>query len=196
MAITDILTRIETDAAAEAADAMAIAKAEVARIVGSAEATLAAERAAALASAAHDAGEEAATLLANARLVARDRLLAEKRELAEGVLERASEALEAMSDAEYLEFIAKGVKRAAVGGETLSIAEADAKRLGGLATRLSELGVRVDASSEPAPLPRGVLLTGDRVRVEVSPAALVADRKDELLLVAARALFGEEEAAR
>ncbi len=193
MAITDILTRIETDAAAEAADAMGAAEAEAARIVGIAEATLADERATALAAAEHDAAEQAATLLANARLVARDRLLAEKRELAESVLDRARDALEAMPDAEYLEFIARGVKRAAVGGETLQFAAADARRLSGLERRLDALGVRVTTTAEPAPIARGVLLTGDRVRVEVSPAALVADQRDSLLLVAARELFGGKE---
>jgi hypothetical protein len=35
-----------------------------------------------------------------------------------------------------------------------------------------------------------VLLTGDRVRVEVSPASLIDDARDELLLVASRTLFG------
>jgi vacuolar-type H+-ATPase subunit E/Vma4 len=193
VAITDILTRIETDAAAEAANVVEAANAEAARILGVAETTLAAERTAALAAAEHDGAEEAATLLANARLVARDRLLGEKRELAERVLDRAREALEAMPDAEYLEFIASGVKRAAVGGETLMVAAIDAKRLGGLADRLSALGVRVTVDAEPAPIARGVLLTGDRVRVEVSPAALVADHRDRLLLVAASTLFGGKE---
>lgn len=193
MAITDILTRIETDAAAQAADAVGAAKAEAARILDAAEATLAAERAAALAAVEHDAGEEAATLLANARLVARDRLLAEKRAMAERVLDRACGALEAMPDAEYLEFVASGVKRAAIGGDTLMIAAADAKRLAGLEQRVSALGVHVTVSAEPAPIARGVLLTGDRVRVEVSPAALVADHRDRLLLEASDTLFGGKE---
>lgn len=193
MAITDILTRIETDAAAEAATALETAKAEAARILGAAEAMLAAERTAALAAAEHEAAEEAGMLLANARLAARDALLAEKRALAERVLDRARESLEALPDGEYLEFIASGVKRAAVGGETLAVAAADAKRLAGLEKRLSALGVQVTAGAEPAPIARGALLLGDRVSVEVSPAALVADRGDDLLLVAASTLFGGKE---
>lgn len=193
MAITDILTRIETDAASEAAAIIGAAEAEAARIVAQAEATLAAEREAALAAAEHDAAEEAAMLLASARLAARDDLLARKRALAERVLERAGEALVALPDAEYLELITAGVAKAAAGGETLAIATADAKRLGGLAKRLEDRGVRVSVAAEPAPIERGVLLTGDRMRVEVSPASLVADHRDRLLLVAAGALFGGEE---
>ena len=120
MAITDIISRISTDAATESAAVVDAAKAEAARIVAQAEATLAAEREAALAAAEHDAAEEAAMLLASARLAARDDLLARKRALAERVLERAGEALVALPDAEYLELITAGVAKAAAGGETLA----------------------------------------------------------------------------
>lgn len=193
MAIIDIIERIEADAAAEAGAIVEAAEAEAARLLADAEATLAAEREEALATVGREAAEEAGMLLANARLVARDALLVEKRALVERVLERARESLEALPDAQYLEFIAAGVREAATGGETLAVAPADTRRLGGLATRLAELGVRVTPASEPAPLERGVLLTGDRVRVEVSPAATIAGRRDELLLTAARELFGRKE---
>lgn len=192
MAITDIITRIETDAACEAAAITGAAEAEAARIVAQAEATVAAEREGALAAAQHDAAEEAGMLLASARLAARDDLLARKRALAERVLERAGEALVALPDDEYLALIATGVAEAAAGGETLAVAAADAKRLGGLAKRLEDRGVRVTLAAEPAPIERGVLLAGDRMRVEISPASFVADHRDRLLLVAAGALFGGE----
>lgn len=190
MAITDILERIGADAAEEAAVIVGAAEAEAARIVSAAESALAAEQRTALSAAERDSAAEAATLLANARLAARDALLAEKHCLAERVLARAEDALAALPDDEYAELIAAGVARAAAGGETLAIAAADATRLGGLADALAKRGVRVTPASSPAPITRGVLLTGDRMRVEVSPAALVADRRDELLLVAARELFG------
>lgn len=193
MAITDIIERIGADAASEAADITGAAEAEAARLLANAEATLAAERETAIAAAEREAAEEAGMLLANARLAARDALLTDKRALAERVLDRAIESLEAMPDARYLEFIAAGVQEASTGGETLAIAPADAKRLGGLAGRLAERGVRVTPASGPAPLERGVLLSGDRVRVEVSPAAIIDDRRDELLLLAARELFGGKE---
>ncbi len=142
MAITDIITRIETDATAEAATITGAAGAEAERLLAQAEATLAAERDAALAAAGHDAAEEAATLLANVRLAARDELLGRKRALAERVLDNARARLEALPDREYTELIASGVAAAAHGGGTLAIAAADAKRLGGLTERLAELGVR------------------------------------------------------
>ena len=132
-------------------------------------------------------------LLASARLAARDSLLARKRALAERVLELAGEALVALPDAEYLEMIAAGAVKAAAGGERLVVAAADAKRLGALPARLDALGARVTAAPGPAPIARGVLLTGDRMRVEVSPSSLVADHRDRLLLIAADALFGGEE---
>lgn len=192
MAITDILTRISGDAATEAADVVHAARLEAARIVEAAEAAAAAESAAAIEAAEQDAARTASTMMANARLRARDRLLAVRRERAEAVLERAREALEALPDAEYLELMAAAVARAARSGETVSIAGADAGRLAGLGRRLAELGVQVDVSAVSAPIARGVMVTGDGVRVEVSPAAMIADRREELLLVAARELFGEE----
>jgi vacuolar-type H+-ATPase subunit E/Vma4 len=193
VAITDILERISADAAGEAGAILKAAEAEAARITAEAEATVARETAAALAAADLGAGNEAATLLANARLEARDTLLTGKRALAEGVLDRARAALEALPDGEYLALIADAAAGACAGGETLSIASADASRLAGLPEALRTRGCDVMLGGEPAPLERGVLLAGDRVRVEISPASLVDDRREELLLVAARALFGERE---
>lgn len=192
MAITDLLTRIEGDAADEAAAIMTAARAEADRIIERAEATTAAERAAAMEAAARSVAAERETLLANARLTARDELLARKRQHAERVLERAREALAALPDGEYLELIASAVARATAGGETLRVAPDDAVRLSGLAERLAEAGVDVSVSGDPAPIERGVLLAGDRVRVEISPATLIADSRDRLLLVASRTLFGSQ----
>lgn len=190
MAITDLIERIEGDASSEAAAIMEAARAEAAQITARAEATAAAERQAALAVAAQAASDERETLLANARLSARDGLLARKREQAEAVLVRAQEALESMPEAEYLELVASAVERAATGDEVLTIASADATRLSGLAAALKQRGLALTVTGEPAPIDRGVLLTGDRVRVEISPASLVADARDQLLLVASQALFG------
>lgn len=191
MAISDILARIQVDASAEAAELTGAAQAEADRIVAQAEKAAEAARREACDDASREAADEAATLLAGARLAARDALLTEKRARAERVLERAREALEALPDREYLELIASHVARTANGGELVAIAPADAGRLGSLVARLGEMGVIVAPSPEPAPLARGVLLSGDRVRLEVSPASLIEDARDELLLVASRTLFGE-----
>lgn len=190
MAITDLIERIEGDAASEAAAIVDAAKAEAKAITERAEATAAAERATTLAEAERAVSDERETLLANARLTARDQLLARKRALAETVLERARVSLESMPAAEYLELIASAVAKNAASGDTLAIAPADAERLKGLGPALERRGVRVLVTGDPAPLDRGVLLTGDRVRLEISPASLVADSRDQLLLAASRALFG------
>ena len=190
MAITDLLTRIDGDASSEATAIVAEAQAEAKQIVERAQAAADAERKTALAVAERRAAEERETLLANARLAARDDLLGRKRELAERVLARAQEALEKLSDAEYLELIASAVVRSSTGGDSLAVAPADAARLAGLDVRLKQLGAHIAVSAGPAPVERGVLLTGDRVRVEISPASLIADMRDQLLLAASRELFG------
>lgn len=193
MAINDLVERIEGDAAAEAGAIRERAEAEAAAIVAQAQATADAERAALLETASLRSAEEAETLLANARLGVRDALLGHKRERAERVLSRAQAALEALPAAEYAELIARAIARSAAGGESLAVAAADAGRLADLAPRLKTLGVDVKIASSPAPIEHGALLTGDRVRVEVSPASLVADARDQLLVVASRELFGVKE---
>lgn len=190
MAIDDLIGRIEGDATEEAATVIKDAKASAKRLKAAAKDKADLERIRALEEARRRSAEESETLLANARLAARDRLLSAKRERAERVLVRAQQALEALPDAEYVDLIASAVARTAGSGETLSIAAADSKRLAGLAARLESLGVRLKPTAAAAPLDRGVLIEGDRLRVEVSPASLVADSRDRLLLVAARELFG------
>ncbi len=189
MALSDILVRIDSDAAAEAGQILAEAEGEAARIVAEAEAAAAADREQTLAVAESAARDDAATLLANARLATRDTLLARKRELAEEVLDAARGDLEGLPDEDYLDLIVRGVAAAAQGGETLLVSRADVARLSGLGHRLKERGVDVEISNEPAHLPCGVLVTGDRVQAEISARSLVHDRRDQLLLVAARALF-------
>lgn len=190
MAIDDLITRIENDAAVEAEQLAAAAESEAAAIVSHAVATAESERAATMQRAVVAASNETATVLANARLKARDELLARKRIQAERVLERAQHALETLPDAEYLELIASAVAQRAVDGDRLAVAEADAQRLAGLKERLAAVGVDVTVAAEAAAQGRGALLTGDRVRLEVSPASLVAEQREHLLLVASRELFG------
>jgi vacuolar-type H+-ATPase subunit E/Vma4 len=192
VALADILERIGAEAAAEAAAIRAEAAAEAERIAAETAATLARDSAELLEAAERDGAAEAATLLANARLEVRDALLAAKRALAEEALERAREALEALPAVEYTDLIARAVAADAAGATTLAIASADAERLAGLAERLRDLGCPLTLAQAPAPLDRGVLVSGDRMRVEVSVASLLSDRREELLLVAADALFGDE----
>jgi len=192
VAITELIGRIDGDAAAEAAAIADQAQAEADEILARADAAAAAQRSETLGRARREAADERETLLANARLSARDNLLARKHERAERVLERAQEALETLPDAEYLELIASAVTLSSTGGDTLAVAPADAGRLAGLDARLRQLGVDIAVSAEPAPIEHGVLLSGDRVRVEISPGSLVADMRDQLLLAASQELFGSK----
>lgn len=192
MAITDIITRIEQDARAEA-DAI------VAAAQGRADASIAAARSEAERDAARSlerGGEtarvEAEMLLANARLAARDALLGARKELAERVLTGVSEAIEALPDDEYTAFIAEETARVAVPGQHVRVAPADAVRLAGLATLLAARGVDVVVGGDADDLAHGVRVEGDGVRVDVSPVAYVAEHHDDLLQVAVRELFPGE----
>lgn len=192
MAIADIVERIASDAAAEVAEIIGAAEVEGQRIAADTASRRSREREHALERAMRDAAGEAATMLANERLAVRDALLTARGRHVEAVLALAVEALGALPDAEYLDLIARKVATLARGGERLAVAAADATRLAPLAERLRESGINVTTASESAPIERGVVLTGDRVRIEVSPASLVAERRDQLAAVAASALFAEE----
>jgi vacuolar-type H+-ATPase subunit E/Vma4 len=193
MAIGDIVEKIRTDAEAEAAQAVEAAEAEAERVI--AEATARAEVAAlrTLERARSLARTDAETLLANARLHARDAGLVARLGLVAEALVAAEEALVALPDAEYAALIARGVAEAATGRETLLVADADAERLRTtLPAALAAAGVSLPLGTEPADAEHGVVLAGGGVRVEVSPAAFVAARRDELIAEADRLLFPRE----
>jgi len=192
VAIADIITRIEQDAQAEADALLATARDRADAMVAAAKTEAEHDAARIRSRGAEAARVEAETLLANARLAARDGLLGAKREIAERVLDEARERLESLSDDEYAAFIAREVVRVAVPGQVVRLAAADKQRLASLGERLAAAGAPVTISGEAEGLTRGVRVEGDGVRVEVSPAAYVAERHDALLPLAVRALFPEE----
>ncbi|MBE0475576.1 MAG: hypothetical protein IBX62_00525 [Coriobacteriia bacterium] len=194
MALADILERIHSDARREAAAMVQSARHAAEERVREAEARAAAEKEAAVSRARAEADAEARTMLAGARLRARDRAVAERRRVVEHALSEAVRELDALPDDAYVALLAAGVARGARGGERVLIAPADAARLDG---RLAEAvraagGPEVTVAREPAPVERGVMLEGSRMRVEVSPAAMVRARSEELTAKAAEVLFGEE----
>lgn len=193
MAIADIIARIADDARAEADGVIGAAKRRAAEREAEvrAQATREAGRLAVLAD--EQARVEAGTLLANARLSARDRLLSAKRERAEAVLDSVRERIESLPDGEYAKLIARRIEGSALPGQIVRIAPADRDRLAALASLLEAAGVDVRVDEEPADAARGAVLEGGGVRVDVSPASLIATRRDELLHIAAEALFGNKE---
>ncbi|MHB8805716.1 MAG: V-type ATP synthase subunit E [Coriobacteriia bacterium] len=192
MAIADIISRIEDDAQAEAGAVLVAAQAR-------ADATIAAARSGAERDAeriktrgVEVARVEAGTLLANARLAARDALLGARKELAERVLAGVREALETLPDDEYAAFIARETARVAVPGQRIRVAAADAGRLADLGALVAAYGIEMAIEGEAADLSRGVRVEGEGVRVEVSPAAYVAEHHGDMLQIAVRELFREE----
>lgn len=192
MAIADIITRIEQDANAEAEAIVAAAQERADALVAGARAEAEKQAARIRTRGADAARVEAETLLANARLAARDELLGAKQELAERVLTGVREALEALPDDEYAAFIARETARVAMPGQHVRIAAADSERLASLGALVAALGVDTTLAGEAVGLARGVRVESDGVRVEVSPAAYVEERHGDMLHVAVRELFPGE----
>lgn len=194
MAIDDIVRRIEEDAANEAASIVAEAEQEAAQLRDEAKAKADREAVEMLAREAARAERDAETLVANARLAARDAMLGERLRLASDVLSQAEAAILALPDDEYAAFIARGVASSARGGEEVLIGGADERRLRERLPRaLAESGAPALSVSGTAEDPeRGVALRGDRVQLEVSASAALKERREELLALADSVLFETE----
>lgn len=193
MAIDDIVGRIEGDAQAEAAALLDAARADAEKVVADA-----AERAEAKAARAADrarsaAEREASTMLAAARLGARDRMLGARQDEVKRALAAVEEALVALPDADYASMLAGELGRTSLPQGSLYLGTADAARLRAvLPAALQAAGVEAQVSDELADVERGIVLLGDRVRIEFSPASIVDARRGELEAEIDRGLFREE----
>lgn len=191
MAIDDIISRITADASAEADALTAAAKADAAGLVDEARKRSELRSASDMARALAEAERDASTLVANTRLSQRDAMLAARQELDREALDRAVEALVSLDDARYAAMLARRISDACGECVTMRFGSADEERLRrGLPPLLAAAGVSLEIDPLPADMERGVLLLGDRVRIEVSAAAMVASQRDELLAMADAELFG------
>ncbi len=198
MALADILERIEGDAVSEGQTLVDAAEAEAERMLSAAraEAGAAAERT--VADAEREAARDAATLVAAARLAARDGALAGRRALIERAMAALADRLVALPDAEYAAYLGDAIARSARGDERVLVAAADRERLGGLAAaveaRARELGreLALTYPEEPAPVANGVLLDGERESVDLSIAGLIETRRESIVMEVADALFSPE----
>ncbi|MCE5202907.1 MAG: V-type ATP synthase subunit E [Actinomycetia bacterium] len=196
MALSDILERIATDAEGEAARIRAQAEDEAERIRAEAR-----ERAEEIVErivreAERDAARQAETIVASAHLAARNEALAAKGGLLDEALDKLETSVVALPDADYTAFLARRIAQAARGDERVLVAAADRERLAGLARAVSaEAAARgrelaLVYSDEPAPVPHGVVLEGQRDSVDLSIDGIIDSVRDELEVRLAKALFG------
>lgn len=195
MALADIIARIEADAAAEAGELISAAEQAAEETLSLAREAAARESAVTVARGERSAASEADTLRASARLAARDEALAAKRAAIDAVLADAAAGIAALPDDKYVAWMAARIAAAARGGETVRIAPADESRLraalpGALAALRGADAPAID--SAPADVASGVVLVGDRARVDLSVEALLDERRDELAVEVSRILFAEE----
>jgi V/A-type H+/Na+-transporting ATPase subunit E len=195
MALADIIERISGDSAAEAAAILESAREQADTVLAVAREQAEREGEATLTRSRAQAEAEAETIRAAARLAARDSLVAARGKLVRSVLEEAAEAVVATPDADYAALLAGRVARVARGDERLLIAEADRGRL---VRRLPaaikkaagrDLGITLD--TQPAGIAHGVVLLGERSKVDLSIDALIDEERDRLSMIAADVLFNE-----
>ncbi|HSW41083.1 MAG TPA: V-type ATP synthase subunit E family protein [Patescibacteria group bacterium] len=196
MALAEIVNRISEDARQEAGDVVRAAERSADDLRQEARVRAARASEQLIARGRAEAEAEAKTRLARARLADRDRRLAVKRDLVQRVLQGAVARLEALPDEEYAALLAREVKRAARGGERLVLGEADHPRLAPhLPAALAREQVGIEVAASTGEIEAGVLLLGERTRVEISARVLVESRADRLTTVASAFLFGEDDDA-
>lgn len=193
MALRDIIERIAAEAQAEVRGLAEAAEAESQAIVAAAREQAETELARSVERARVAAEAEAETILANARLVARDRALAARQALMAEVMAQVAGRLVELPAVSYVAMFAARVAAVARSGETVRVAPADRTRLAGLREGVAKLApdLSLEWSDEPAAVDHGVVLTGDRVTVDLSVASILSDRKDAIDAVIASVLFGE-----
>ncbi len=193
MSLADIVRKIESDAGAEATAILRAAEADADEARAEAVRASESSRERTMAQARIASEDDARMRVAAARLSGRDRLLAEKRVMIERVLKQAMARLVALPDEEYAALLAREIARVARGPENIALGESDAERLSQhLPSALRDAGCDAQVGESTTQIDRGVLLEGDRMRVEVSVAALVHARQEEYEAVIAQTLFGEE----
>ncbi len=194
MALADIISRIESDARAEAdrivREAQDLARRRAEEALGKTRAQ--AERLTGRMR--RETEVEAATRVAAARLAARDEAVAKKRELVDAALEATVASLEALPAEEFARFIAQAIAAQARCGDTVSLAPSEQRVRAAVQAAVESLapGLELTWADEPAAIERGAVVSSQRTRVEVTPRALVEDRRGELELMVAAKLFGVE----
>jgi len=192
VAIEDIVGRIEDDAQAEGEARVSAARRDAALLVAEAGARAEANAAKELELGRVKAEREAATVVAGARLAARDASLMSRQEIDREALSRLEAALTALPDDRYAALLAREIASAPLPAGVLRLGAVDAARLRtALPSALKAVGLVLTIDDAPAGIERGVVLVGDRVRIEVSPASLIYARRADLESAADRALFGK-----
>lgn len=193
MALDDILQRIEQDSLEEARAILARAEESAAELRARGHERAHACAHAIVTRAQADAESLAQTRLAEARLAARDNALAAKRHLVERVIALAADRVVSLSAERYAALMARWVAEVAVGGEVVSIGHDDYGRLSGrLSGALEAARAPVRILGTTGAISRGVLVKGDRVRVEVSVRARVDSQREDIVTLATGVLFGAE----
>ncbi len=199
MSLEKLLAKIITDAEAEAEAILTDARAEVARMERESAAKAEELRLEQLEEARRSAEKERMRVLSNARISARMRILAVKRELLDEVAKTAGQRIEQLSDAEFHAWF-KGLllANAQSGREELRPAKVDRQRFSGkllseVNQELRKLGLegKLEISPVDASVIRGCVLREGEVEtilgVEILVKKAFEEREDEL----ARILFKE-----
>lgn len=194
MALADIISRIESDAAEEATAIVTQAQEQAASLLEAAERDAAASSAATLAAAQRAAAADASSLVASARLEARDEAVRAKRDVLAETLSAIVVAIEELPGDRYADFLGGLIAESVRAGDAVALSAAD-QPLAMQIRRVVEQragAMAVEWSTDSASLPRGAVIVGERTRLTLTPESVIEARRDDLELKIATALFAPE----
>jgi vacuolar-type H+-ATPase subunit E/Vma4 len=180
MALSDILSKIEADAHAQAKAIVADGRRDVDRIKSDASAEAEANRAQRCAEAQRSAEQAANSLLVNARLRARDESLRAQHHILDEVFADAVDKLSYLGTDEWLRVYVPCIADTARSGEQVLLGSKETGRAEELRVALDRAGVQAVIAHTPANFEYGVSIVGDKTSVELSAEQIINQQRRAL----------------
>jgi V/A-type H+-transporting ATPase subunit E len=192
MEAEQVIEKILSDAKAQAEKIAKEAADKAAAEQAKADAKLAEYRQQAETLAQQAAEDEKAHILAGARMAAAKEYLAEKTKILDEVFERATKRLGELPDKEYRALMARLMAEAAETGDEEVVIGKDEKRID--ASLITEVNGKLKKGNlklakDKHDMPGGFILRRGKIKTNVSPAVLLGQARNDLVIELAKTLF-------
>ncbi len=189
--LTKIIERIQAESAQRCDQVIAQAEKQAREIAESTRAELEQQHAVTEADSDEAAKAVVVRALASVQQQKKQAILQAKTQVINDAIDQAEQSFLALPDKDYFNALSKLIKANAQPGEgVLHLSERDLRRAPG--AFLSKLG-DIKLCKDPADIPGGFVLVYGNIEINGTPAALIAEKREELTELVNRMLFETEE---
>ena len=189
--LTKIIERIQAESAQRCDQVIAQAEKQAREIAESTRAELEQQHAVTEADSDEAAKAVVVRALASVQQQKEQAILQAKTQVINDAIDQAEQSFLALPDKDYFNALSKLIKANAQPGEgVLHLSERDLRRAPG--AFLSKLG-DIKLCKDPADIPGGFVLVYGNIEINGTPAALIAEKREELTELVNRMLFETEE---